>query len=515
MANNPIGMREVRELLRLYFEQGLSGRKAATAAGVGKTAASQYIAGFKSSGVPISSISGLRDSELINLINIRKRTENPRYTDLEKCFPYFEKELKRVGVTLQLLWEEYRETHKNGYEYSQFCYHFYHWSKENKVSMHMEHKAGDKLFVDFAGSKLYVTNPTTGKRTPCEVFVSVLGCSQLCYIEAVYSQKKMDWATVNENAIHFYRGVPAAIVPDCLRTAVTKAHKYEPDLNQTYQDFAAHYGTVILPARALHPKDKSLAENFVRIAYQRIYAPLRNREFYSLEELNQALWEQLDKHNNKLFQQRDYSRQGLFDQVEQKELKPLPTNRYELKHFCKLKVQYNHHIYFKEDKHYYSIPFQYTGKHVRIIYTDRNVEAYYNNQRIAMHQRDPTPYGYTTKNEHRPDNHRFLSEWTPNRFIRWGRSINPEVEELITKILDSRPHPEHAFRSCMGLLNLAKKHPKPAYVKACKKALEMNCLQYKFIKNILDNKTFDIDEEAQEPFKLPKHANIRGKENFN
>jgi len=515
MANNPIGMREVRELLHLYFQQGFSGRKAAKVAGIGKTAASQYIAGFKNSGLAVSAISAISDSELIHLINIRKQTENPRYTTLEKLFPYFEKELKRVGVTLQLLWEEYQQTHKEGYEYSQFCHHYYHWRKDSKVSMHMEHKAGDKLFVDFTGKKFYITDPTNGQREACEVFVSVLGSSQLCYIEAVPSQKKEDWISANQNALRFYGGAPAAIVPDCLRSAVSKAHKYEPEINQSYQDFANHYQTVILPARALHPKDKALAENFVRTAYRRIYAPLRNEVFYSIHELNEALWEKLDKHNQKPFQNKPFSRQILFDQVEKKELNPLPTCLYELKHFCQLKVQYNHHIYLSEDKHYYSIPFKYTGKQVRVIYTSRYVEAYFNNERIALHRRKRTPYGYTTKNEHRPAHHRFQSEWTPDRFIRWGRSIAPEVEQLITKVLDSRPHPEHAYRSCMGLLNLAKKHPGPAYIKACRKALEMNCLQYKFIKNTLNNKTFDLEEEAPELFQLPAHTNIRGKENFN
>ena len=515
MANNPIGMREVRELLRLYFEQGLSGRKAAKVAGVGKTAASQYIAGFKSSGASISSISGMNDGELINLINIRKKTLNPRYTELEKLFPYFEKELRKTGVTLQLLWEEYRQARGDGYEYSQFCHHYYHWRKESKVSMHIEHKAGDKLFVDFTGKKLYITDPASGEQEACEVFVGVLGCSQLCYIEAVPSQKKEDWIAANQNALRFYGGAPAAIVPDCLRSAVSRSNRYEPQVNRTYQDFGEHYRTVILPARALHPKDKSLAENFVRLAYQRIYAPLRNEVFFSIEELNRALWEKLDLHNKKNFQHKPYSRQSLFDQVEKQELKPLPTTSYELKHFCQLKVQYNHHIYLKADKHYYSIPFKYTGKKVKVIYTLSNVEAYYNNERIAFHRRDLKPYGYTTKNEHRPATHRFQAEWTPERFIRWGRSIGPETEQLIAKILDSRPHPEQAYRSCMGLLNLAKKHPRPAYRKACGKALEMNCLQYKFIKNMLHNKTFDVEEEPLELFELPAHKNIRGKENFN
>lgn len=515
MANKPIDMRKVRELLRLHFEQGLSARKASKSLGIGKTAASEYIAGFRNSGLNYGAVKSMSDSDLIRAINIRKETQNPRFTALAKLFPYFEKELKRVGVTLLLLWEEYIETHPNGYGYSQFCYHYNQWRKDSKVSMRMEHKAGDKLFVDFAGTHLHITDPITGKIKACEVFVAVLGCSQLCYIEAIASQKKPDWINVNQNALRFFKGVPAAIVPDCLKSAVNRSSKYEPEINESYNDFAAHYQTVILPARALHPKDKSLAENFVRTAYQRLYAPLRNRKFFSIEELNEALWEKLEIHNQKNFQGRDYSRQVLFDQMEKQHLKALPTEYYELKHFAEVKVQYNHHIYLKDDKHYYSMPFHYTGKKVRLIYTSRYVEAYYNNKRIARHQRNYAPYGYSTKDEHRPTAHRFQTEWTPDRFIRWGRTIAPEVEDIIIKVIDSRQHPEQAFRSCMGLLNLAKKYPKEDYIRACQKALKIDCVKYKFIQNTLKNKAFNLKQEESKLFRLPDHQNIRGRENYN
>lgn len=516
MGNKRIEMRKVRELLRLTFEQGLSARKAAPIIGIGKTAASQYLSGFKASKLEHSNVSAMSDSELLNAINTKKESENSRFEELSKLFPYFEKELKRTGLTLQLLWKEYSETDIDCYGYSQFCHHYYHWRKETKVSMRMEHKAGDKMFVDFAGKKLSIVDPKTGEIQELEIFVSVLGASQLSYIEAVLSQKKADWIAVNQNALSFYKGVPNAIVPDCLKSAVIKSDKYEPEINQTYNDFAQHYQTVILPARALHPQDKSLAENFVRNAYTQIYAPLRNLTFFSIEELNTALWEQLDLYNHKNFQARGYSRNQLFEEIEKSQLKPLPTGTYELKAFSECKVQYNHHVYFKEDKHYYSVPFQFTGKKVMIISTSRSIEMFFNNSRIAIHQRNRCTYGYTTKTGHRPPNHQFVSEWSPQRFIKWGRNIAAEVEELITLLLDSRQHPEQAYRSCMGILNLSKKYDNADYIKACKKALGLNLINYKFIKNMLETKAFNLaDEQESEQSNLPNHGNIRGEEVYN
>lgn len=516
MANKRIEMRKIRELLRLKFEQNISARKAATIVGIGKTAASQYVSGFKSSGLSYTNVATMPDSDLLNAINAKKESENPRFKELSKQFPYFEKELKRTGVTLQLLWREYMESQSGCYGYSQFCHHYYHWRKETKVSMRMEHKAGDKMFVDFTGKKLSIVDAKTGEIQELEVFVAVLGSSQLSYIEAVPSQKKADWIGVNQNALHFYKGVPNAIVPDCLKSAVIKANKYEPQINETYNDFAQHYQTVILPARALHPQDKSLAENFVRNAYTHIYAPLRNQTFFTIEELNTALWEQLDLYNRKKFQARDFSRQQLFDQVEKQQLKPLPSDSYELKTFNECKVQYNHHVYLKEDKHYYSVPFQLTGKKVLITYTSRNVEVFFKNSRIALHHRNRSIYGYTTKTEHRPQSHQFVSEWSPQRFIKWGRSISTEVEELITQLLESRQHPEQAYKSCMGLLSLSKKYDKEDYIKACKNALQLNLINYKFVKNTLETKAFNLtNEPGSEQGKLPNHQNIRGKEIYN
>jgi transposase len=509
-------MRKVRELLQLHFVKGMSARQGAKMVGIGKTAASEYISGFKTSGLDMRDIDKIGDNELLQAINTRKESTNERYQELASLFPYFEKELTRTGVTLQLLWEEYKQVRGTYYEYSQFCHHYYRWRKDQKVSMHIEHKAGDKMYVDFAGSKLAVTNPETGEITEKEVYVSVLGSSQLAYIEAVHSQKIADWASANENALRFYKGVPAAIVPDCLKSAVIKADKYEPEINQSFNDFASHYGTVILPARALHPKDKALAENFVRNAYQQIYAPIRNQVFFSIEELNNALWDGLDKFNRKNFQGRDYSRFSLYTEVEQQHLKPLRADGYQLKKFARAKVQYNHHIYLKDDAHYYSVPFQLTGKEVHVSYTCNEVEIYFNNQRVALHKRSHIKFGYTTNDSHRPQNHQYMLDWTPERFLNWASKISPDTYSLIERVLHTKEHPEQAYKSCMGILQLTKKYPQEDFIKSCRKALDLNCIQFKFIKNTLQNKTFNMTEQEElQLFTVGEHENLRGKGSFN
>jgi transposase len=516
MANKRTDMRKVRDLLRLKFEQGMSARAAAQSVGMGKSVASEYISGFSGCGLSLEQALALSDSELTGALNLRKQTTNVRYQQLSGQFAHYEKELKRTGVTLYLLWTEYHHQTPDGYGYSRFCFHFDQWQKGHKVSMHIEHKSGDKVFVDFAGSKLFVTDARTGVITEYEVFVAVLGASQYSYIEAVASQTKADWVQVNENALRFFKGVPLAIVPDCLKSAVIKADKYEPVINDTFRDFGQHYCTTILPARALHPKDKALAEGFVRMAYRRIYAPLRDRVFFSLEELNQALWEQLDKHNKMPFQGRDYSREQLYKEIEQAQLKPLPVAFYDLKEYTTAKVQYNHHIYLKPDKHYYSVPFQLTGKKVFVSYSNRFIEIYYDNQRVATHSRSLEVNGYTTNDLHRPASHLYVSEWSPKRFIQWGQKIGPNAGQVIEQVLQSKSHPEQAYRSCMGILSLSKKHPQEDFLKACNKAIETGCYTYRFICNTLKNKTFNLaPEEELKQIHIPFHENIRGKEWYN
>ncbi|WP_044262803.1 IS21 family transposase [Saccharicrinis fermentans] len=491
-------MKKVRELLHLVIGQGHSSRQAAKIAGMSKSSASEYVSGFKTSGIELDKMSKLTDSELLWAITgPNGKQANERYAHLISLFGYIEKELLRPGVTLQLLWQELFAAREKSYSYSQFCFHYQQWAKKQKVGMHMEHKAGDKLYVDFTGVKQKIIDAATGEIREAEVFVGVLGSSQKAYIEAVESQKKADWIKVNENALRFFRGVPRCIVPDCLKSAVVKADRYEPQINATYKDFGDHYSTVILPARVLHPKDKSLAENFVKTAYTRIFAPLRNVPFFSLKECNHAMWEELDKHNGMPFQGKDYSREYLFDTVEKEELQPLPVSFYDLRAFAIVKVQYNHHVYLREDRHYYSMPFQLTGKKVQLSYNSRVVEVSYNNVRVAIHQRNPHRYGYTTDGEHRPSQHKFVSEWDADRFIRWAAKVSPQTESFIKGLIESKAHPEQAFSACMGILSESKKHAPEDFGRACKKALEMKVYTCKFIGNTLKYKTFNLDAEEE------------------
>ncbi|MGQ9617319.1 MAG: IS21 family transposase, partial [Spirochaetota bacterium] len=308
MEKKRVTMNKVRETIRLHEEMGLSNRKIARALRISHPVVSQYITDVKALGLMYKDIVGLSDTRLLELLEKGKK-ETERYKKLSEMFPYLARELKRTGINRLMLWDEYRRKYPEEYSYSQFCYHLQVWLNASEVTMHLEHKAGDKMFIDFAGKKLSIVDLETGELKPVETFVAILGASELTYVEAMESQRKEDWIDANENALWYFGGVPAALVPDNLKSGVTKGSKYEPEINSEYADFARHYGTVILPARPHSEKDKALVENAIRLVYSRIYASLRNRTFYSLGELNEAIWELLEKHNNMRFQRLEKSRQ--------------------------------------------------------------------------------------------------------------------------------------------------------------------------------------------------------------
>ncbi len=514
MPKNRIDVEKIREILRLCLELNYSLRESAMALGVSKTTVGEYIAEFKRSGMSYQDIIQMNDTEVIKLFEKGNKSSNPMYEELSKSFHYYQKELKRTGVTLSLLWNEYRHGKQDGFSYSRFCHHYKMWESKQKPGMHMDHKAGDIIYMDFTGKKMHIVDPVTGEIRKVEVFVAILGASQLTYVEATFSQSLEDWIRVNENAIIYFGGATKGISPDNLKSAVTKACNYEPLINNTYYDLAQHYGTVILPTRPGKPKDKPLVENAVRLVYQRVFAPLRNITFFSLGELNEAAWEQQEKHNDTTFQKRDISRRELFEEIEKSELQPLPVDRYELKRYKVVRAQFNYHVYLKEDKHYYSVPHLYTNKMVKIIYTDRIVEIYKNNVRIALHQRNRKPYDYTTIKQHMPPQHQFINGWSPDRFINWAEKMGGSVKEFIQLMLNQREHPQQAFRACMGVLNLGKKYDEKAMQLVCKKAIEINTISYRFIANSLKNNTYKIQEDDPGDLKLPFHDNIRGKDNY-
>ena len=514
MSKSRTDVEKIREILRLSLELGFSIRKTAQALGVSKTTVGEYIAEFKRSGLSYQQITLMSDIEAIELFEKSNKSSNPLYEELSKGFQYYERELTRTGVTLYLLWEEYIQGNSNGFSYSRFCHHYRMWKGKQKPGMHIDHKAGDRMYADFTGKKMQVVDPKTGEIKEAEIFVAILGSSQLTYVEASFSQNLENWISLNENALRFFGGVPRGVSPDNLKSAVTKACNYEPLINQTYNDLARHYGTVILPTRPGKPKDKSLAENAVGLTYQRIFARLRNITFFSLVELNEAIWGELERHNDTFFQRRDISRRQLFEQIEKYELQPLPVERYELKQYQIARAEFNYHIYLKEDKHYYSVPHKYTGKQLKIIYTARNVEIYKDNIRIALYQRNRRNYGYTTIKKHMPPQHQFVNGWSPDRFIKWAETIGGAVKEFIRLMLDQKEHPEQAFKACMGVLKLGKKYDEKALQFVCKRAIEVNSISYRFIANSLKNNIYKMEKEDAKQLPLPLHGNIRGKDNY-
>ena len=464
--------------------------------------------------IPVADASNIHrqtDEQLDQLIQTRQPAIPPdsQLATLQQCFEYIDRELARPGVTRYGLWLDYKEQQPDGYQYTQFCHYYRLWAQRQQVVMHFDHKAGDKLFVDFAGKRLSLIDEATGEAKPVEFFVAILGCSQLTYAQAVHSQRKEDFITALQNALHYFGGVPRAIVPDNLKAAVTQANRYEPRINETLSDFALHHQTTILPARSGKPRDKALVEGAVNILYRRVYAPLRNRVFYRLDELNAAIGELIDAHNHMRLQGRTHSRRLLFEEREQAHLMTLPTTTYAIKYYVGARVQKNAHVLLAEDKHYYSVPYRYISQRVRLIYTQSSVEIYNQHQRIAVHERLRDQYHYSTIKEHLPSTHQWVSDWNPESFIRWAGRIGPQTQLAVEAILSSRAHPEQAYKSCQGVLHLEKKVGKERLERACERALCYQSVSYRVIRSIIE-RGLDTVADQPAPVQVTMHENIRG-----
>lgn len=507
-------MNKIRHLLRLH-SQGYSKLQIAEQTGIARNTVKKYLAEFKVSEMSFAEVNSLSDKELESLfIKPQQKPLSEKLQTLFELFPAMDKELKRKGVTRHLLWEDYIRQYPKGVGRSQFNHYFVQWKGQVNPVMHIEHKAGDKLYIDFAGDKLTIVDKESGELQQVEVFVAILGASQLTYVEAVSTQTKEDLIAACENALHYYGGVPAAIVPDNLKSAVTKSSKYEAVINETFADFAQHYSTAVLPARAYRPRDKALVENAVRLTYARIYTKLRDADYFSLEELNAAIRVVLEGYNNRLLTGRNYSRRQQFEEVERAALMPLPQLRYELKKQLFATVMKNGHVSLNADKHYYSIPYRFIGKKVKVMYSRTTVEVYYNYECIATHARIKSPYNYTTDKEHLASTHRFVSDWTPERFLQWGESIHEDVKLYILKILGRKQHPEQAYKSCVGILSFAKKVGNERLIKACQRGLDYGLYNYKIIQKILEKGLDQHPQEESEQLQMPLHENIRGEDYY-
>jgi transposase len=512
MAGKLMNMSKVKQIIRLK-ENGVGLRTISRSVGVSRNTVKKYLQQIEVKGYSLKDLLTKDNEELEKLFSNPDQTSQDRYEALEKMFPYIEKELKRTGVNRWILWAEYKEKHSEGYSYPHFCSALRQWMGTKGATMHFEHTPADKMFIDFAGKKLHWIDHKTGEVNDVEVYVAILGYSQLTYVQAVPSQKKADYIGATENALHYFGGIPQVLVPDNLKSAVHKANKYEADLNTDFSDFANHYNTSVLPTRSYKPRDKALVENAVRIAYSRIYAPIRNQVFHSLEELNKAIANQLETHNNQPFQKEDQSRRGKFEAVEKEKLQPLPQDRYELKNFKFVQVMKNCHIHLSEDKHYYSIPYRFIGRKVKMVYSASQISVYYNKERIAFHKRDTKRFVYTTIKDHLPSAHQFVSEWNPDKFLSWAARIDPKVKDYISMILYNKTYPEQAYRSCVGILSQEKKVGKQRLIDAIDRAISYGAYNYKIIDRILKGGLDRLKEEEPQT-SLPFHENIRGADSY-
>ena len=513
MAGETISMIKLKQIFLLRL-QGTAYETIARSLGCSRNTVKKYARLAEQRGLDPAALTAMEDHELEKLFSEPAVVSQYRYQDLESLFSDMEKELKRVGVTRWILWGEYKARFPDGYAYSQFCDYFRQWEDRYAATAHFDHTPGDKAFIDFTGKKLSIADPSTGEVLEMEVFVAVLGYSGLTYVEAVASQRKEVFLKVIENALWYFGGVPKALVPDNLKSAVTKTDKYEPEINETLLDFANHYGTTVYPARSRKPRDKALVENMVNIVYSRIFAPLRDRPFFHIRELNAAIGELLEIHNNQCFQKEPISRREKFALDEAPELTTLPTDRYLVKHYRTAKVMKNCHV--QLEKHYYSVPYRYIGKEVKLIHTLQEVHIFLNQDRIAYHPKGLKPFGYTTHADHLPSSHRFVSEWTPEKFIAWAKRISPEVKTYIEAILNQKSYPEQAYRSCLGILSMEKKVGRERLIKAIERATYYRIFHYKAIKKIIEgglDRLLDSDQDTAQTT-LPFHQNIRGKDSF-
>jgi transposase len=431
MANKRIEMIDLKHLLRLK-RKGYSNRRIGEVLDMDRNTVNDYVKFFDSLDKSYEELYGMSEEELHNLFPKIDPKDKVRYEVLSGLFSDLEADYGKVGATYQNVWERYKREHPDGYRYTQFKKHFQGYLKRNQISARWEHKFGDKMFMDFTGKKLPVTNKVSGEVEWKEVLVVILGGSQYTYVEAVNSQQLEDVLNAVQNAFLFFAGVTQAIVCDNLKSAVTKADSYEPEVNRNFNALALHYSTVVLPTRSIKPKDKALVEGAVKLVYQWIFRPLDETTFFSLADLNAAIRYQLDTYNNYLFQHRNYSRRDLFISQEKPLLEALPAERFERRIYREVKVNKDIHVWFNSDQHYYSVPYQYKGKRVRIEATSRTIEiyCYHNHGRIATHQRSCVKGGFTTNKDHLPPNIRFVKDWSLEQFSKLAEEVGSDVYEF-------------------------------------------------------------------------------------
>lgn len=505
-------MRKVKEVLRLHYGLGLGKRKVARSCNLSHSTVREYIRRAKAAGLGWPLPEGLDEATLEGMLFPRQsyRESAPPMPDMEELH----RELRRKGVTLQLLWLEYKEKYPDGYQYSRFCELYREWARTLDVTLRQEHRAGEKMFVDFAGKGIPITEPSTGEVKDAEVFVAVLGASNYTYAEAVLTQALPNWIGAHVRAFEYMGGVPEVVVPDNLKAGVNKACRYEPDLNPTYREMAEHYGTAVIPARAARPRDKAKVEAGVLCVTRWITAALRHHTFFSLRELNEKIRELLEKLNTRPFKKLRGSRREMFETLDSPALKPLPSERYQYAQWKSATVNIDYHI--DVEGHFYSVPYQMVGKRVEARVTDRTVDVIYKGRRIASHRRSYERGRFTTVPEHRPKAHQRYLEWTPSRIVRWAEKTGPSTAGLVSAIMEAKPHPEQGFRSCIGIIGLGKKYSAERLEAASGRALHIRAYSYRSVRSILESGLDRVPIEGRKEVAAEiRHENIRGDGYYN
>jgi len=500
-------MRRIKEVLRLKFEFHMDDRQIGRSCNIPHSTVANYLrraaaAGFAWPLTPDISDADL-EMKLFPTVPVNREVPMPDFAAMR------EEMVRHKHLTLELLWQEYKQIYPEGYQHSWFCELYGRWARKLDICLRQEYRAGEKMFVDHAGPTVSIVDRDTGLVKEASIFVAVLGASNYTFCEAVWKRDLPSWIGSHNRAAEFFQGVTTVITPDNWKTGVKDPCYYDPELNPTYRDWAEHYGTVIIPARVRKARDKAKVEGGVLIVERWILAALRHRTFFGLDELNRAIRELLTRLNQRKFKKLDTTRVRLFEELDHPALKPLPAAPFEFSERKKVTVHPDYHV--EVDHHYYSVPYKYQGEEVEAHFSEKTVEILYKGKRIAMHMRSYIPGKHTTVDEHRPEKHKYL-KWTSSHMVDKGREVGSATAEVLQQIMDQRKHPELGYRACLGVLRFGKRYSNERLEAACRRAIVLNACSYRSIKSILEN---SLDREPLEPVEVPAvhaevHPNVRG-----
>lgn len=510
MPQERVSMRKLKEILRLRFGLGLPQNQIARSCSIGQATVHRYLQKAAAAGLSWPLPEDLDDRRLEELLSPATAGRPSRTVRPLPDFAEIRRQLQtHKHLTLQLVWEEYRETQPDGYSYSRFCELYDRWSRNQDVVLRQEHRAGEKMFVDWAGDTIPIHDSRTGEITQASLFVAVLGASTYTFARATLSQDLGNWVGCHVEAFEYFQGTTRLVVPDNPRTGVDRACRYEPDLNRTYHEMALHYGVAVMPARPYKPRDKAKVENAVLLAERWIVAALRHRRFTSLAELNEAIAELLEKLNQRPFRKREGSRASLFAELDRPALQTLPAERYVLAYWKTVRANIDYHV--EVDRHYYSVPYQLAGQKLEARSTTATVEIFHRGKRVASHARSSVAYRHTTVSAHMPKSHQAHLEWTPSRLIHWAEGAGAATAELVRTILERKPHPEMGYRACLGILSLEKIYGKQRLEAASQRAVQLQAFSYQSLKSILKR---SLDRQSvldpESGASGPRHENLRG-----